>query len=71
MKLLNIISKMDNKFFFLGAFGEVRKAIHKQTGMFRAIKVVFKSNLTEEETERLLYEMEILKHLVGTCKCRS
>ena len=32
--------------------------------MLRAIKVVYKSNLLEEEKERLLYEMEILKQLV-------
>jgi calcium-dependent protein kinase len=32
-----------------GAFGEVRKAIHKTTGMTRAIKIIDKVHVNKEE----------------------
>ena len=33
----------DDKALGTGAFGEVRKAIHKQTGLVRAIKIITKA----------------------------
>lgn len=48
----------------LGAFGEVRKAIHKKTGFTRAIKIMSKSLTSKEEQEKLLNEVNILKELV-------
>jgi calcium-dependent protein kinase len=32
-----------------GAFGEVRKAIHKTSGLTRAIKIITKEKISEEE----------------------
>lgn len=47
-----------------GAFGEVRKAIHKLSGIERAIKIIKKSTTNEEEQKRLVNEVEMLKQLV-------
>ena len=52
------------KIFFKGTFGEVRKAIHKETGLVRAVKMILKSSTSEEEKKKLLNEVQILKHLV-------
>ncbi|CAD8199555.1 unnamed protein product [Paramecium pentaurelia] len=46
-----------------GAFGEVRKAIHKVTNQVRAIKVISKEKASKAEVERLRIEIEILKRL--------
>lgn len=46
-----------------GAFGEVRKATHKQTQMARAVKIIVKSSATKEEQERLINEVNVLKDL--------
>ena len=47
-----------------GAFGEVRKAIHRATGMTRAIKIISKAATSQEEQEKLINEVDILKRLV-------
>lgn len=44
-----------------GAFGEVRKGIHRMTGLKRAIKIIRKDELSENEKSRLISEVEILK----------
>ncbi|CAD8108765.1 unnamed protein product [Paramecium sonneborni] len=46
-----------------GAFGEVRKGIHKVTNQIRAIKVISKEKANAIEVERLRIEIEILKRL--------
>lgn len=51
-------------FFILGAFGEVRKAIHKKTGLMRAVKIINKSSTSKEEQEKLINEVNILRELV-------
>jgi len=43
-----------------GSFGTVKKAIHKETGQTRAIKILKKS---EQEEERLFLEVDILATL--------
>lgn len=43
-----------------GAFGEVRKAVHRETGHYRAIKIVFKNANTEEDIKRMLEEVTCL-----------
>ena len=43
----------------------VKKAVYKKTGMNRAIKVLKKANLTEEEQKTIMNEVEILKNLVS------
>ena len=32
-----------------GAFGEVRKAVHKASGMMRAVKIINKASTSKEE----------------------
>ena len=44
-----------------GAFGEVRKCINRKTGHVRAVKVLLKSNIDSFDTQKLLYEIEILR----------
>lgn len=48
---------------FLGAYGEVRKCLHKETKALRAVKIINKKYLAENEKERLLGEINILKQL--------
>jgi calcium-dependent protein kinase len=48
----------------IGAYGEVRKAIHKQSGMMRAVKIIGKAQTNKEEQERLMNEVAILQRLV-------
>ena len=43
-----------------GAFGEVRKAIHRKTGLVRAIKIITKSKHTLEELSVMRNEVNIL-----------
>ena len=61
--------KLHNKFFnlklFKGAFGEVRKAIHKISGLVRAVKIIKKSETCLEEEEELRNEINVLKKLVN------
>lgn len=51
-------------FFFVGAYGEVRKAIHKKTNQERAVKIINKSSTTKEDQEKLINEVNILRELV-------
>eukprot|EP00347_Sterkiella_histriomuscorum_P000514 403375554 len=46
-----------------GAYGEVRLCTHRKTGARRAVKIINKSYLDEEESKRFLEELEILKKL--------
>ena len=47
-----------------GGFGEVKKAVHKQSGVKYAVKLIKKIDLDEDEKERLINEVELLKKLV-------
>jgi serine/threonine protein kinase len=49
---------------FIGAFAEVRLVVNRETGAQRALKIINKSDIDEEETEMILNEMNILKMLV-------
>lgn len=55
---------MFNLFIFIGAYGEVRRAIHKKTGQERAVKIINKSSTTKEDQEKLINEVNILRELV-------
>ena len=46
---------------FIGAYGEVRKCLHKETRALRAVKIINKKYLAAEERQRLLNEIDILK----------
>ena len=50
---------------FTGAFGEVRRAIHLQTNVTRAVKIIKKKSLhSKEQQESLINEVNILKKIV-------
>lgn len=46
-----------------GAFGEVRKGVHKASGMIRAVKIIDKKMAGNDEIEKLINEVEIMKKL--------
>ena len=48
----------------LGAYGEVRRAIHRKTNLIRAVKIIYKESTSKEEQERVINEVNILKNLV-------
>ena len=48
----------------IGAYGEVRRAIHKKTNLTRAVKIIYKHSTTPEDHERLTNEVNMLKTLV-------
>lgn len=53
-------------YFKVGAFGEVYQCKHRKTAAHRALKVIYKSSLDEEESDKLINEVKILKQLVLT-----
>ena len=46
-----------------GAFGEVRKAVHKSSKIVRAVKMLMKSKTKEDDKKRLFNEVEVLRRL--------
>lgn len=48
----------------LGAYGEVRKAVHKSSGLLRAVKIIYMGDVEESEKANFENEVEILKNLV-------
>ena len=49
----------------LGAFGEVRMCVHRESQAQRAVKVLRKSHMDEEEKRMLFNEINILKEIVS------
>ncbi len=49
----------------IGAFGEVRMCVHRDTGAQRAVKVLRKSHMDEDEKKMLFNEINILRNLVS------
>jgi calcium-dependent protein kinase len=47
----------------LGAYGEVRKCLHKETKALRAVKIINKKFLEDDEKAKLLGEIAILKQM--------
>ena len=52
-------------FIDIGAFGEVRMCVHRETGAQRAVKVLRKSHMDEDEKKMLFNEINILRELVS------
>jgi serine/threonine protein kinase len=50
---------------YSGAFGEVRMCVHRESGAQRAVKVLRKSNMDEDEKRMLFNEINILKEIVS------
>ncbi len=57
------LRQIDTK-FILGAFGEVRKAVHNASGIQRAIKIIARRHAEKEQEEILMNEVGILRSLV-------
>ena len=51
--------------WYVGAFGEVRMCVHRDTGAQRAVKVLRKSHMDEDEKKMLFNEINILRNLVS------
>ena len=49
----------------LGAFGEVRMCVHRESTAQRAVKVLRKSHMDEDEKRMLFNEINILKEIVS------
>jgi len=47
----------------IGAFGDVRLCLHISTGHQRAVKLLFKDNMNEEDKLTLMNEINILSSL--------
>ena len=54
--------------FFTGAFGEVRMCVHRESGAQRAVKVLRKSNMDDDEKRMLFNEINILKEIVSAVR---
>ena len=52
----------------IGAFGEVRMCVHRETGAQRAVKVLRKSHMDDDEKKMLFNEINILRELVSSLK---
>ena len=52
----------------LGAFGEVRMCVHRESGAQRAVKVLRKSHMDEDEKRMLFNEINILKEIVSAVR---
>jgi serine/threonine protein kinase len=52
-------------FRHIGAFGEVRMCVHRDTGAQRAVKVLRKAHMDEDEKKMLFNEINILRNLVS------
>ena len=48
----------------IGAFGEVRMCVHRESGAQRAVKVLRKSHMDDDEKRMLFNEINILKEIV-------
>ena len=48
---------------FVGAYGEVRKCLHKETKALRAVKIINKKFLEDDEKNKLQSEIAILKQM--------
>lgn len=63
-----------NNFIFtndiLGAFGEVRMCVHRDTGAQRAVKVLKKSSMDVEEEKMMHNEINILRGLVSLLRSK-
>lgn len=58
--------KSDTPFLLTtGAFGEVRMCVHRESGAQRAVKVLRKSHMDEDEKRMLFNEINILKEIVS------
>ena len=58
---LSIFQRINQLTYYIGAYGEVRKCLHKETKALRAVKIINKKRLAEEEKLKLLNEIDILK----------
>ena len=53
------------KWMYVGAFGEVRMCVHRESSAQRAVKVIKKGQMDEEEEAMLFNEIKILMQIVS------
>jgi calcium-dependent protein kinase len=58
-------NELANLPLYIGAFGEVRMCVHRDTGAQRAVKVLRKAHMDEDEKKMLFNEINILRNLVS------
>ena len=70
--LLRVTARKDRVFQYIncaifcsGAFGEVRMCVHRESNAQRAVKVLRKSHMDEDEKRMLFNEINILKEIVS------
>ncbi len=61
-----LVAVSDLDLISAGAFGEVRMCVHRETGAQRAVKVLRKSHMDEDEKKMLFNEINILRELVSS-----
>ena len=54
-----------NACLIIGAFGEVRICVHRESGAQRAVKVLRKNDMDDTERRMLINEINILKAIVS------
>ena len=60
-----LIFKHSSSSYDIGAFGEVRMCVHRDSGAQRAVKVLRKSHMDDDEKKMLFNEINILRDLVS------
>ena len=65
LELVSILFFVLIESIWLGAFGEVRMCVHRESNAQRAVKVLRKSNMDEDEKRMLFNEINILKEIVS------
>ena len=63
------VARLADNLLLLGAFGEVRMCVHRETGAQRAVKVLRKSHMDDDEKRMLFNEINILKEIVSARVC--
>lgn len=59
------LSRSGYSYVISGAFGEVRMCVHRESQAQRAVKVLRKSHMDEDEKRMLFNEINILKEIVS------
>lgn len=62
---LSCLSRSGYSYVIAGAFGEVRMCVHRESQAQRAVKVLRKSHMDEDEKRMLFNEINILKEIVS------
>jgi calcium-dependent protein kinase len=59
----NSLAQVSSSTQILGAFGDVRICLHKESNTQRAVKILYKANMSEDDEKMLINEISILSGL--------